>query len=81
MNEHRNFNLFKDYYFEVYDCLKVKGLLKRLALKNTRLKIFLDDATVISLSLRLYNGARYQTQKGGCKLRTALNFDSLLPVF
>jgi len=81
LNEHRHYNLFKDYYFEVYDSLKVKGLPKRLALKNTRRKIFLVDASVISLSLRLYDWAQYRTQKGGIKLHTALNFDGLLPVF
>ena len=81
LNEHRDWRVFMDYYFELYDHLKIKGLPRRAHLKNIRRKLYLLDASVIPLCLSLYDWAVYRSKKGGIKLHTTLDYDGLLPVF
>lgn len=81
INKHRNWELFRDYYFAVLDHLQVKGMPGRSALRNIKRKIFLMDASVIPLCLNLFDWAAYRKRKGGLKLHTILDYDGLLPVF
>lgn len=81
INKHRNWELFRDYYFEVLEHLKVKGMPSRSALLNIKRKIFLMDASIIPLCLNLFDWAAYRKRKGGIKLHTILDYDGLLPVF
>ncbi len=81
INKHRNWELFRDYYFTVLKHLKVKGMPGRGALRNIKRKIFLMDASVIPLYLSLFDWAAYRKRKGGLKLHTVLDYEGLLPVF
>ena len=81
INKHRNWQLFRDYYFEVLEHLQVKGMPGRTALRNIKRKVFLMDASVIPLCLSLFDWAAYRKRKGGLKLHTILDYDGLLPVF
>jgi hypothetical protein len=44
-------------------------------------KIFLLDATTISLCLSLFDWARYKTKKGTVKIHTLLDYDGHLPAY
>src|SRR5690554_7698361 len=44
-------------------------------------KIFLLDATTISLCLSLFDWARYKTKKGAVKMHTLLDYDGHLPAY
>lgn len=81
INKHRNWELFRDYYFEVLEHLQIKGMPGRSALRNIKRKVFLMDASVIPLCLSLFDWAAYRKRKGGLKLHTILDYDGLLPVF
>jgi hypothetical protein len=81
LNKHRNWELFRDYYFEVLNHLQIQGLPRRNLLRNIKRKIFLMDASVIPLCLSLFDWAAYRKRKGGLKLHTILDYDGLLPVF
>ena len=79
-NKHRNWELFRDYYFLL---LKSLGQQKGFRKVNFRLKskIFLLDSTLISLSLSLFDWAKYKTSKGAVKIHTLLDYEGSLPVF
>ncbi len=81
LNEHRDWRVFKDFYFELYDHLRAEGLPRRNDLKNIRRKILLMDASVVPLCLSLYDWAAYRSKKGGIKLHAVPNYDGLLLVF
>lgn len=81
INKHRNWELFRDYYFEVLEQLQIKGMPGRSALRNIKRRVFLMDASVIPLCLSLFDWATYRKRKGGLKLHTILDYDGLLPVF
>jgi hypothetical protein len=81
MNMNRNWELFRDYYFEVLHELQGKGMLRRKGLHNIKRKIYLMDASVIPLCLNLFDWATYRQKKGGVKMHTILDYDGLLPIF
>jgi hypothetical protein len=79
-NKHRNWQLFKDYYFILLEQLGQHVRLKRAKL-NIRSKILILDSTTISLCLSLFDWARYKTTKGAIKMHTLLDFDGNLPAY
>ncbi len=81
INKNRNWELFRDYYHDVLEHLKVQGMPGRSALKNIKRKILLMDASVVPLCLALFDWAVYRKRKGGIKLHAILDYDGLLPVF
>lgn len=79
-NKHRDWTMFRDYYYHL------QGHLSDLAgFKQTKFriksKIFLLDATVISLCLSLFDWAKYKTNKGAIKMHTLLDYDGNLPAY
>jgi hypothetical protein len=79
INEHRDWRLFRDFYFSVIKSLNLSRNDKgRLKLKR---KIFLLDSTIISLCLEIFDWAKYRARKGAIKLHTVLDYDGCLPVF
>ena len=79
-NKHRDWTLFRDFYYQL------QGQLSHLAgFKQTKFKIkskiFLLDSTTISLCLSLFDWARYKTNKGAVKLHTLLDYDGNLPAY
>ena len=81
INEHRNWQVFRDFYFGMKEHLQSTGFLKRKLFKNIDRKIYLLDSTIISLSLKVFNWAKYRKQKGAVKLHTMLDYDGLLPSY
>jgi hypothetical protein len=79
-NKNRTHELFKEYYFELLQSLGQHRRFKQVKFK-IKSKIFLLDATTISLSLSLFDWAKYKTAKGAVKMHTLLDFDGNLPAY
>jgi len=79
-NKHRDYNIFKDYYFELLSSLGQQAGFKRVKF-TIKSKIFLLDSTTISLCLSLFDWAKYKTAKGAIKMHTLLDFDGNLPAY
>ena len=79
-NKHREWKLFKDYYFELLNSLGKEVGFKQVKFR-IKSKIFLLDSSTISLCLSLFDWAKYKTQKGAVKLHTLLDYDGNLPAY
>jgi hypothetical protein len=79
-NKHRDSDLFKSYYFILLKDLGQQAGFKQVRFK-IKAKIFLLDATTISLCLSLFDWAKYKTAKGAIKMHTLLDFDGNLPAY
>jgi len=77
-NKNRDWTLFRDYYYALLESLGQQAHLKRVKF-HIKSKIFLLDATTISLCLSLYDWAKYKTNKGAVKMHTLLDYDGSLP--
>jgi len=81
-NKNRDWHVFEMLYFEL---LRYYGsLLKRKhqekiieEVKNKTIKII--DSTTISVCLSLFNWAKFRTAKGGVKIHTCLDNETMLP--
>lgn len=76
-NKHKSWELYRDYYYELAKTLGQQAGFKQVKFK-IKSKIFLLDATTISLCLSLYDWAKYRTSKGAIKLHTLLDYDGNL---
>lgn len=79
-NKNRSWELFRDYYYVLLESLGQQAHFKRTNFK-IKSKIFLLDATVISLCLSLFDWAKYKTKKGAVKMHTLLDYDGHLPAY
>ena len=79
-NKNRDYNLFKSYYYQLLGSLVQQAGFKRVKFK-IKSKIFLLDSTTISLSLSLFNWAKYKTAKGAVKKHILLDYDGNLPAY
>ncbi len=79
-NKHRDWELFKDYYYELSKHLGQQAGFKQVKFR-IKSKIFLLDASTISLCLSLFDWAKYKTKKGAVKMHTLLDFDGNLPAY
>jgi len=79
-NKHRSWELFRDYYYALSEHLGQQAGFKQIKFR-IKSKIFLLDATTISLCLSLFDWAKYKTKKGAIKLHTLLDFDGNLPAY
>ncbi|MBX2984902.1 MAG: IS4 family transposase, partial [Bacteroidia bacterium] len=80
-NQQRNWQVFKDLYFELFNSLNSGLQKKRQFARMLKRKIFIVDSTVISLCLSLFDWAQYRKRKGAIKLHTVLDYDTCLPVY
>jgi hypothetical protein len=80
INEHRNWEFFRDYYMSLYKIFTNEGNFKQIQFKIKR-KIYLLDSTTITLCLSLFDWAKYRTAKGAIKLHMLLDYDGFLPSF
>lgn len=81
MNQHRTFELFRDLYFALLDKLEPSVQRRRMYAKRLKRKIFIMDASIIPLSLSLFDWARFRTKKGAIKLHAVLDYDTGLPCY
>ena len=79
-NKHRSWEIFQDYYYALLKHLGQQAGFKQVKFK-IKSKIFLLDASTISLCLSLFDWAKYKTKKGAIKLHTLLDFDGNLPAY
>jgi hypothetical protein len=79
-NKNRSWKLFRDYYYVLLESLGQQAQMKRTKFK-IKSKIFLLDATTISLCLSLFDWAKYKTKKGAVKMHTLLDYDGHLPAY
>jgi hypothetical protein len=79
-NKNRSWELFRDYYYVLLEGLGQQAHFKRTNFK-IKSKIFLLDATTISLCLSLFDWAKYKTKKGAVKMHTLLDYDGHLPAY
>lgn len=80
-NAHRSWEVFRDIYLSLQEHLEPSLRKRKLYASRLKRKIFLLDATVISLTLSVYDWAHFRRRKGGIKLHTVLDYDTSLPVF
>ena len=81
INQHRDWRVFRDYYFALLFSLRKEVSFQRIKFKSKVKKIFILDATVISLCLSVFDWAKYRQTKGAIKLHMLLDYDGCLPVF
>ena len=79
-NKNRSWKLFRDYYYVLLKSLGQQAHFKGTKFK-IKSKIFLLDATTISLCLSLFDWAKYKTKKGAVKMHTLLDYDGHLPAY
>ena len=79
-NKHRNWEIFRDYYYHLLGSLGQQANFKRVKFK-IKSKIFLLDSTTIGLCLSIFDWAKYKTAKGAIKMHTLLDFDGNLPAY
>lgn len=81
INEHRDWKVFRDLYYKLNDHLQMQAKFSRKGLRTIKRKVYLLDASIISLSLSLYDWAKFRTRKGAVKLHLLLDYDGCLPAF
>ena len=81
VNEHRSYEIFQEFYYALAGYLRTQTTFYKPALKRIKRKVFLLDASVISLSLSLYDWAKFRTRKGAVKLHLLLDYEGCLPAF
>ncbi len=81
INEHRDWRMFREFYFLLKENLQKKGHLKRKKFKTIKRKIYLLDSTIISLCLKVFDWAKYRQEKGAIKLHTLLDYDGCMPSY
>ncbi|CAN5217544.1 IS4 family transposase [soil metagenome] len=79
-NKHRDWRLFRDYYYHLLKSLGQQAGFKQVKFR-IKSKILLLDSTTISLCLSLFDWAKYKTQKGAVKMHTLLDYDGNLPAY
>jgi len=81
INEHRDWRIFREFYFSLKNDLQGRGFLKSKMFNEIDKKIYLLDSTVISLCIKVFDWAKYRKQKGAVKLHTLLDYDGLMPSY
>lgn len=79
-NKRRDWRLFRDYYYQLLTSLGQHPQFKQVKFR-IKSKIFLLDATTISLCLSVFDWAKYKTRKGAIKMHTLLDYDGNLPAY
>jgi hypothetical protein len=81
INEKRTSKIFEEFYYALAMHFKTQVKFTKPALQQIRRKIYLLDASVISLTLSLYDWAKFRTRKGAIKLHVLLDYEGCLPAF
>jgi hypothetical protein len=81
VNEKRDFRVFQEFYYTLVYHLRLQYKFTKPGLQQLKRKVYLLDASVISLSLSLYDWAKFRTRKGAIKLHLLLDYEGCLPFF
>jgi hypothetical protein len=81
VNEKRDFRVFQEFYYALVNHLRLQYKFTKPGLQQLKRKVYLLDASIISLSLSLYDWAKFRTRKGAIKLHLLLDYEGCLPAF
>lgn len=81
LNKNRDYEVFKDLYFELLEMLEPSLQRRRKYARRLKRSVFIMDASVIPLCLSLFDWAKFRTKKGGIKLHAVLDYDTGLPCY
>lgn len=81
INQHRTWELFRDYYFALLDSFRQNVQFQRIKFKSTLKKILILDSTIVTLCLSVFDWARFRQTKGAIKLHMLLDYDGCLPSY
>ena len=81
INANRDWQMFREFYFVLYEHFQRQGNFKRKKFRNIKRKIYLLDSTIISVCLKVFDWAKYRKEKGAIKLHTMLDYDGCLPKY
>lgn len=81
INKHRSWKVFRDIYFDLLKKYGSETGHKKLLAPRLRRKIFIMDATLISVCLNLFDWAQFRRLKGALKLHMVLSYELRLPTF
>jgi len=81
INGRRPSKIFEEFYYALAAHFRSQVKFAKPALRQIRRKIYLLDSSVISLSLSLYDWAKFRTRKGAVKLHLLLDYEGCLPAF
>lgn len=79
-NKHRDWKVFRDIYLGLHEqmCHQLKGRCISFSIKS---KIYLLDSSLIQLSLKVFDWAKYRQYKGAMKLHTLLDYQGAMPKY
>jgi hypothetical protein len=80
INKNRISDLFKEYYLKLFEKFSISEAFK---MKHSRIrkKLYLLDSSIVTLSLSLFDWAKYSHTKGAIKIHTLLDYEGCLPNF
>jgi len=81
INKTRDWRLFRDFYYQLFDHLRSIHNFQQKSIPRLKKKIFLLDATVVPLCLKMFDWAKFRSSKGAIKLHLLLDYQGCLPVF
>lgn len=80
-NTNRDWELFQDFYFALFDHLSDTLMGNRPGKLRIKNKVYSIDSTLVSLCMEVFDWAKYRQAKGAIKIHTVLDYDGLLPIF
>lgn len=81
INSHRDWRMFREFYFLLKEEFQNKGFMKRRKFARIKRKIYMLDSTIISLCIKVFDWAKYRQEKGAIKLHTLLDYDGCMPSY
>ena len=80
VNKHRKWEVFRDIYLSLFHQMQnqLPGQRIKFRIKS---KIYLFDSTIISLSLKIFDWAKFRQRKGALKLHTLLDYQGAMPEY
>jgi hypothetical protein len=81
INATRDWQMFREFFFLLYEDFQRRGYFQRKKFKGIKKKIFMLDSTIISVCIKIFNWARYKKEKGAIKLHTLLDYDGCMPKY
>ena len=78
-NTNRDWELFQDFYFALFDHLSGTFMGNRPGKLKIKNKVYSIDSTLVSLCMEVFDWAKYRQAKGAIKIHTVLDYDGLLP--
>jgi len=79
INKNRSSKVFEELYYALLEKLEPSLQVRRKYARMLKRKVFIMDASIIPLSLSLFDWAKFRTTKGAVKLHAVVDYDTGLP--